>query len=87
MLFSSFLILKVILQYLSAYLICQETGEVFVPSADVLVVQLGKPSPQHVLPAEQRMMGEYQPGHIDVQLVVSIRVRDSHDVAVDLLRF
>lgn len=57
------------------------------PSAEVLVVKLGQPSPQHVLPAEQRMMGEYEPGYVDVQLVVSVWVPDSRDVPVDVLRF
>lgn len=57
------------------------------PSAEVLVVQLGQPSPQHMLPAEQRMVGKYEPGYIDVQLVVSVRVSDSRHVAVDALGF
>lgn len=56
------------------------------PSTEVLVVQLGQASPQHMLPAEQGMMGEYEPGYVNVQLVVSVRVADSHDIATDVLR-
>lgn len=56
-------------------------------SAEALVVQLGQPNTKYMLPAEQGMMGEYEPGYIDVQLVVSVWVPDSYHVAVDMLGF
>lgn len=54
-------------------------------SAQILIIQLGQTGPEYMFPAKQRMMGEDQPGDIHVQLVVSVRVFGSSDVAVDVL--
>lgn len=54
-------------------------------SAEVLIVQLSQSGPQHMLPAEEAMMGEDEASNIHIQLVVPLDVTDSRNVAFGIL--
>lgn len=57
-------------------------GHIFLLSVQVLLVQLRQPGRQHVLPAEQVMVGEGQRVDVHIQLVVACIVQGAIDVAV-----
>jgi len=59
--------------------------EVIALPREVLVVQLGQAGPQDMLPTEEGVMGEDQPGDVHVQLVVPLGVRRAGQIQVCIL--
>lgn len=54
-------------------------------SAEMLVVQLSQPGPQDVLTTEEAVVGEDEAGDIHIQLVITLSVPHSRNVAFGIL--